>query len=299
MKKSSQKFEQLSEINDVPFRPASNYHSPLEVLDLKKLKSRKIDHCIYQPHRLGFHLLKFTTKGTGLHWIDFRKTPVRKGDIIHIHPSQVHHFDKGSSHEALLVVFHAAAIPFSAHLSQISLRAASTIRPSTKGFQSLIELVGFISRLQSSKDRLNQAAMAPGLIGAILAGVNTAGAEFSPTTSAEERLWQFVTDFNELAKSHCVNHRSVTWYATKLGVSGRTLSRACLKIQSRRPKEFIDHYLVLEAQRQLVLTRATVDEIGSTLGFSEATNFVKFFKRLTGRTPVAFRSNPIKNQKEK
>ncbi|MDB6106331.1 MAG: helix-turn-helix domain protein [Gammaproteobacteria bacterium] len=51
----------------------------------------------------------------------------------------------------------------------------------------------------------------------------------------------------------------------------------------------IDRRVVLEAQRLLVHSGATSSAIGEELGFSESTNFVKFFKRQVGMTPEAFR----------
>jgi AraC-like DNA-binding protein len=47
---------------------------------------------------------------------------------------------------------------------------------------------------------------------------------------------------------------------------------------------------MLEAKRQLAVTSDSVESIGLSLGFSEATNFVKFFRRVSGDTPAAFRS---------
>jgi AraC-like DNA-binding protein len=48
--------------------------------------------------------------------------------------------------------------------------------------------------------------------------------------------------------------------------------------------------IVLEAKRLLAHSLAPVAAIGETLGFDEATNFVKFFRRETGLTPGAFRA---------
>ncbi|MEO8804931.1 MAG: helix-turn-helix domain-containing protein [Burkholderiaceae bacterium] len=45
----------------------------------------------------------------------------------------------------------------------------------------------------------------------------------------------------------------------------------------------------LEAQRLLVHSTSTSVAIGELLGFSEPTNFVKFFRRRVGTTPEAFR----------
>ena len=48
--------------------------------------------------------------------------------------------------------------------------------------------------------------------------------------------------------------------------------------------------LLLEARRLLVHTLLPVATISDQLGFEEATNFVKFFRRETGLTPGAFRT---------
>jgi AraC-like DNA-binding protein len=48
--------------------------------------------------------------------------------------------------------------------------------------------------------------------------------------------------------------------------------------------------LVLEAKRLLAHTLLPVAVIGDQLGFAEATNFVKFFRREAGSTPGAFRA---------
>lgn len=69
----------------------------------------------------------------------------------------------------------------------------------------------------------------------------------------------------------------------------KTLSRACHQVRGLSPKKLIDGNLALEAKRNLVMGDHTVEEIALGLGFSEATNFVKFFKRITGRTPEVFR----------
>ncbi|MGE9271366.1 MAG: helix-turn-helix domain-containing protein, partial [Verrucomicrobiales bacterium] len=55
------------------------------------------------------------------------------------------------------------------------------------------------------------------------------------------------------------------------------------------PKVMVDEAVALEAKRRLILSTETVESIAFGLGFSEATNFVKFFKRVVGETPEAFR----------
>ena len=54
-------------------------------------------------------------------------------------------------------------------------------------------------------------------------------------------------------------------------------------------KAFIASRISLEAKRLLVHTDLSVTLIAESLGFEEATNFIKFFKREAGCTPAEFR----------
>lgn len=51
----------------------------------------------------------------------------------------------------------------------------------------------------------------------------------------------------------------------------------------------IDDRVMLEAKRLLAHTQDTIKEIGYTLGYDEPTNFIKYFKKHNGQTPVEFR----------
>jgi AraC-like DNA-binding protein len=90
--------------------------------------------------------------------------------------------------------------------------------------------------------------------------------------------------------------RSGHGYAVRLGYSARTLTRACRAATGRSAKELIDARVALEAQRLLAHTDLPVAAIGRSLGFSEPTNFGKFFAREVGETPGAFRSRQTPHQ---
>jgi AraC-like DNA-binding protein len=84
--------------------------------------------------------------------------------------------------------------------------------------------------------------------------------------------------------------RSVKYYARRLGYSEKTLTRACIASEGRTAKVMIDERVTLEAKRLLAHSRSSAAEIGWQLGFSEATNFAKFFKRMARVTPSTFRA---------
>jgi AraC-like DNA-binding protein len=83
--------------------------------------------------------------------------------------------------------------------------------------------------------------------------------------------------------------RDVEGYAHRVGCSARTLTRACRAATGRSAKEYLDARVALEAKRLLAHTALPVAAVGRRLGFAEATNFGKFFRREAGVTPGAFR----------
>ncbi|MFD5825136.1 helix-turn-helix transcriptional regulator, partial [Lentzea sp. NPDC060358] len=83
--------------------------------------------------------------------------------------------------------------------------------------------------------------------------------------------------------------RNAAEYAAAIGYSARSLNRICLAATGRTAKALIDARVALEAKRLLAHTDLSSAAIGHRLGFSEATNFTKFFLRETGTSPGAFR----------
>ena len=83
--------------------------------------------------------------------------------------------------------------------------------------------------------------------------------------------------------------RSVRDLVAGLGYSERTVDRACRSVTGMSAKGVRDERVVLEAKRLLVHTEHPVAGVASALGFSEATNFNKFFARQTGELPSQFR----------
>jgi AraC-like DNA-binding protein len=103
------------------------------------------------------------------------------------------------------------------------------------------------------------------------------------------RQYRIHKQFLELIELRFTNTRSVQDYARELGYSPKTLQRACGATAGLSPKEAIERRVMLEAARLLVHTSIATGELASILGFSEATNFVKFFRRHEGITPTEFR----------
>ncbi|AUX80219.1 MULTISPECIES: helix-turn-helix domain-containing protein [Sinorhizobium] len=95
--------------------------------------------------------------------------------------------------------------------------------------------------------------------------------------------------FDALLRQHYLDHRPAAYYARELGLSPTHLNRVVRAVAGQSVHEVIAGRLLDAARRQLVFTRASVQEISFRLGFSDAAYFSRFFVRHIGMTPRAWR----------
>lgn len=96
-------------------------------------------------------------------------------------------------------------------------------------------------------------------------------------------------DFYVLLSEHLQNSRSVKYYADLLQVSPKKLNSITKMIYGKTAKEFIAEILILDSIKLLIETPDSVKQISYSLGFTEPTNFNKFFKKKTSVTPQQYR----------
>jgi AraC-like DNA-binding protein len=105
----------------------------------------------------------------------------------------------------------------------------------------------------------------------------------------KSRAEEITFKFENLIQIQDLKRQSIDFYAEQLNISAVYLSECIKKVTTKSAKQIIDYYIVLDAKTRLRQSSQSISEIAYTLGFSEVTNFVKFFKRQTKLTPKAFR----------
>ena len=249
-----------------------------------------MDHSIFDPTRLDFHLIQFVVAGRGRHWSDFEPVDLVPGDILHIRARQVHSFDASSDHEALLLFFTPDAFLKERIPQPVRWEPNTVLRPSSADFEILVELIRVQVSIDTKAVELEAVRVGPHVLGAILGGIaGVVSARHESVDVSVRRAETLVLEFEALLDEYHASTRNMNWYASKLHVTTRSLARACHRARGLAPKRMIDLRVGLEAKRLLTTSSATVDSIGLALGFTEATNFVKFFRRIVGSTPDAFR----------
>ncbi|GAB3394191.1 hypothetical protein GCM10027514_39920 [Azotobacter armeniacus] len=67
------------------------------------------------------------------------------------------------------------------------------------------------------------------------------------------------------------------------------LNSICRQLCGLSALEILHQRLLLEAKRNLIYSAMTINQLSDQLGFSEPAYFSRFFQRLTGMSPNAFR----------
>jgi AraC family transcriptional activator of pobA len=106
-----------------------------------------------------------------------------------------------------------------------------------------------------------------------------------PDPRSDLPLDQRLTRFRRLLEQHLPEHRPVSFYAARVGLSQRSLARLCMQHFGCTPRQAISRRLALEAQRMLRHTAASVFQTSDALGFKDPSYFSRFYLRETGRRP--------------
>lgn len=98
--------------------------------------------------------------------------------------------------------------------------------------------------------------------------------------------------FYDLLITNHMDHHDVAWYADKLNLTPKYFSTTIRKTTGRSAGEWISNILSLKA-KSLINTRydLSLQEIGSLLGFANASTFCRFFRRMNLMSPKQFRES--------
>ncbi len=78
-------------------------------------------------------------------------------------------------------------------------------------------------------------------------------------------------------------------FAARLFVHPRHLTNTIHDTLGISPCEIMENRIIAEAQRMLRDTGISVADVAYTFMYSEPTNFTKFYKNMTGETPMQYR----------
>lgn len=100
-----------------------------------------------------------------------------------------------------------------------------------------------------------------------------------------------VERFMELVQEHYREERLIGFYADKLCITPKYLSKLVKDNTGRSAGDWIENHVILEARAMLQSSDMTIQQIATELNFPNQSFFGKYFKRVMGVSPKQYRNS--------
>lgn len=263
----------------------------LDIGHIETLKNFVLDSTL---HQLSFYEILFIQKGAGTFTLDENKILIAPQTIIFTSPGQVRcweikeevsgytlFFEKDFLHlffsdEIFLYrfqYFHQYSRPTNMQLSEL---------PFAKCLELLYEIEQEFAQLQNDSNHLIRSLLYQLLV--ILNRYYAGVYHVQRDTYVHSDFYRF----RSLLEKKFASDQSVEAYTKMLNVSSGFLNKICKQFSGLSAQQMIHYKLISEIKKQLYQNKSA-KEISYELGFSDPSNFNRFFKKLTGTTPQQFR----------
>ena len=118
--------------------------------------------------------------------------------------------------------------------------------------------------------------------------IRNVGEEVKNSSSRSKVIFE---QFIKLVSEYHLKERNVGFYADKLCLTPKYLSKLIKTATGRSAPDWIDAYVILEAKNLLKYSNVTIKEVVYRLNFPNQSVFYKFFKARTGMTPSEYRNS--------
>jgi AraC family transcriptional regulator, transcriptional activator of pobA len=265
-----------------------------EIVSLTKLlKENKA--LLTTPHRTAFYHIIWFQKGNPVHIADFNPIPIKPDTLLFINKDTVQIFDHNIEFEAKAILFTdgffcrtendvrflRSTILFN------DLLGTSTVESNHSA--ALNTLFKLMETEFENEPEMFQADVLHNYLQSFLLVAERERRKQNFQEFKKSADLDYTLLYRDLVEKDFRQVKQVSTFATQLSVTEKRLYQATTKIFGKSPKNIIDERVMLEAKRLLAHTNESIKEIGYSLGFQEPTNFIKYFRKHYGTTPVEFR----------
>lgn len=258
--------------------------------ELDKELATELNLNVKSPHRHSYHEIIWVRQGSAEHLLD--------GDIIE-HPAQtllvipqgrVHRLFPAPDCLGCTIRFKEEFLPNESHLLFSPFAGHTALHLNTEQSSGIESYFSLISSECKSADPYHLQALRH-LLAAFIVKLEELRLLHSDIVPHDfTRTLGIWNSLNLLIEKKFKSEHTVSFYATQLGLSPRKIGDVVKLYTGKCLSDVIDERLIAEAKRLLLYSNFTIKEIAFELGFEEHSYFTKVFKKLTGKTPSAFKS---------
>jgi AraC family transcriptional activator of pobA len=246
------------------------------------------------PKQFPLYTIISIGKGHGIYHADFNKVAFEGPVMLFSTPFQQIFIEANPSLDIVLLQFHADFYCIEFHRAEVSCNGllfnSCYIEPAVN--MCAQEFVIFQHLLNDIENEYQLAEVNETVIRAYLQ-IWLAKASAIKTRMLENKNIKEVDllmeKFRQMVDEHFLTLHKPGDYAELLHISPNLLTKRAAKYFGKSPSQLISEKLILEAKKQLHLTRQSIKEIAYLLNFQDEFYFSRVFKKFTKVSPQTFR----------
>lgn len=266
-----------------------------DICDFAQLASQD-----FASFRTDFYMMYLYESGQGMYSIELEDISITAKNLLFISPNTVNQFHKPFDCNGKVLIFtesvfmdEPARIHFLyelKHFNSIENEHALVLQNRYNEIACLFQMIE--NELQNPYNGTQKQILSNYLFNILLIRNKL----LNPIQTLFDSDFELVKRFKKQVHKEENKNQTIKYYATALNVSVITLEKAFKKQELKTPKRWLINLIVLEIKQKLIYNELPTKELAAEYGFSEVTNFIKFFKKHTGFTPKQFRLSQHQNQ---
>ena len=250
-----------------------------------------------RPHRhAGLLQILYMRRGSAEALLEGRLHAVRGPGMVAVPPLAVHgfRFDRGvDGFVTTIAEAHARRVlgPDGALAAPVFSARAGALR--AEDARALQRAGSTLQEEFRSRRRWRALALDAALLQLLLAVARLPAGHGGGDEAEGGRARSHVERYRALVEQRFREQPSVAACAEALALTPTQLNRVCQRVLGRSALGVLHARLVLEAKRELAYTTMSIKQIALGLGFADAAYFTRFFQRVAGSAPGAWRREAV------
>lgn len=247
-----------------------------------------------KPVQFSYYTVIFIAEGKGIYHADFGRFPFCGPVLLFSTPLQQIYIEQQNPLDITMIQFHGDFYCIEYHRAEVSCNGLlfnnSYIEPavnlSAQDCQLFRNILADLEQEFTSTQTNDTVIRAYLQLWLAKASAIKISALQHQTIQDVDRLME---QFRQLVDVHFLTLHKPSDYAELMNISPNILTKRATKYFKKTPTQLISEKLIIEAKRQLHLTRLSIKEIAYLLNFQDEFYFSRVFKKFTKVSPQTFR----------
>lgn len=277
-------------MTQIPVNTLAGNPQPVRLLPL----GDRMAYDFQRPHRHDYFELFLFNQGGGVHFIDFKEYPITAQSVHIIFPNQVHLLRRTEARGQIIICMadfiHLLPQTFLNELHQYYFTAPCRTLPE-QSFNTLSGITGLLDS-ELRNESIFTTEQSRNYISLFLVECIRQAMALQREVVQQQHPYQSMLyhRFKQLLELHFKDKQNVAFYAGSLSVTPKVLSNAVKAVTGKTCVDLLQERTLTEAKRLLLYANENVKEIAYELNFKDVSYFSRFFTRLEGKSPKAFKA---------